>query len=625
MSRVLREKVHVCFGSVPVSEFNEAYRANVFQTFLPLQEKRDDVEYDVMKLQRLALQRKQQRAVISYFLHGDMQDHEEIWFYTERWGLEAEHICALMDRYLVPVLVPRRPPVFSRSRWNGFEDALRWYGLIEACHGLLRPLLLDFLKASPTESNLPEGIANALRDQEELPANHNDDEDDAAAAAVRQEMDAVSGNIDWKALKLRMKQKVLVWLQQPVLPILIIMHIAVSALSHMFRRLLASGSQQWEEYQQTNVANGGDRSFPVLEAARGVDIKIYRRHMNESWHQPIRLMPRDQHLRHHQVLLFRMLSRNFCATEFHLGTSWASYPIRMFCSLDGVHNALKDPDCMLCPLSRLLVQEYPSEPHLDSEEAQKVLMSLANLFQLRIADVEARHASTRRITSIRGLQTAQPNLCLVSADWVCRNNVLQRSRHTKGPGRIQPEPDMSEQAPSNPQRKNPWNAFLSDRCKFSFRSGRDKDERVHALRDEYRALTSEEHKGYQEMADVAFCARQRGLPGFAPVQASSSSVVATSNSGEHRVVVQSPHALVCAEVEDTLALARKEHRKETNATREWVAEFKQSREEFQQDDETLRESLSCDPALLNNYVPALNGMLSADVHIPADEIAEASF
>ena len=627
MNRVLKEKVHVCFGSPPEDEFTASYRAAVFDAFLPIQQVRDDVDEDLGKLQSLALQRRRQRAVITFFLHGDLQDHDEIWFRTQVWGLEVEQVLALMRRYLVPLLLPRRPPVFSRTRWDGFDDAVRYYGLVDACHGLLRPTLLDFLAVSPTESALPAGTA-VLQDQGQAPGNQDQDQDDQEAEQVRKQMDAVSGNVDWTDLKLRMKQKVVAWLGQPVFPILILINIAAGALSHLLRRLLAAGSHKWEDFQRTKVANSEPRTFPVLQAARGVDLDTYRADLNKAFHEQVVLLPRDVHVRQYQVLLFRMLSRNFCATEFHLGTSWSSYPVRLFASLDGRHHVLEDPDCMLCPLSKLVVMEYPTAEALNSVEAQSVLRALASLFSLHIADVEAKHASTRRITTVRGVQTTRPALCLVSGDWVCRSNVVRRLKYGLSKPAAQPDEPKAdaEQNPANPQRRNAWNAFLSDACSFSF--SKDDQGRA-ALRQRYKELTEEEQQRYQQMADVAFCARQRGLPGYSNARAgaagASSSALAVQAQAEQAVDVvgHAAYELLRAEVDGSLALAREEHRKHTDSSREWLQTFQTARDEYEQEDEALCESLSCHPALLQHYMPALNGMLSADVHVPADKIGEA--
>ena len=399
MEKVLKDKVHLCFGSRPEDPFANEYRSAVLETFLPLQGDDGD-EHVLGRMQEHYLQRKRSRAIINFFLHGDLQDQDEIWFWSTTWGLEQDHVVQLMAKWLIPVLLPKRPPIFSRTRWDGFNDALLWFGLAEACHGLLRPTLQDFLKVSPSP------VPRAAED-EQL-------EDDAEAA----DMEALTGNIDWKRLKLKMKQKVLTWLHQPVFPAVLLMHLALMPLSHFYRRLIYAGSDEWEEIEKTRLSQGCDRSYPVLEAARQTDLDEYRRRVNDTFHQEILLLPRWCHFRRYQVLLLRMLSRNVCSTEFLIGTTYMSYPVKLFKSLDKVHEATRDPQCMHCPLTKLILSEGCD---LDSSESQAVLTAIASMFQLHIASIEARHASTRRITTIKAVQTHRPTLTAVGADWVCRH------------------------------------------------------------------------------------------------------------------------------------------------------------------------------------------------------------
>ena len=415
MTRVLKQKVHLCFGSPPEDPFADEYRSAVFEAFLPLQDPSADGDGDehlLARMQEHYLQRKRRRAIINFFLQGDLQEQDEIFFYSARWGLQEHHVLALMEKFLVPALLPRRPPIFSRTRWDGFNDALLWFGLAEACHGLLHCTLLDFLQVSASETSLPQAAQAAQADAQ--PAAVVEEEQEAADHAAA----AVTGNIDWKVLKLKMRQKVLAWLKQPIFPPILLMHLALSPMSHFYRRLVYAGSAEWEEIEKTKQSQGCRRTFPVLEAARHTDLNAYRQRVNEAFHNEILLLPRWCHFRHHQVLLFRTLSRNLCSTEFLIGTTHESYPIKLFRSLDGVHEATKDPLCMHCPLTKLLLSEYSD---LGSSEPQALLTALASMFQLHIASIEARHASTRRITTVKSVQTHRPTLVGVGADWVCRH------------------------------------------------------------------------------------------------------------------------------------------------------------------------------------------------------------
>ena len=63
---------------------------------------------------------------------------------------------------------------------------------------------------------------------------------------------------------------------------------------------------------------------------------------------------------------------------------------------------------------------------LFSTVGQAFMHSLALTFTADIAAIESRHAATRRITTIRSVQTSQPYLTVASADWMLRRNTATR-------------------------------------------------------------------------------------------------------------------------------------------------------------------------------------------------------
>ena len=311
MARSLQDKLHVCFGPRPENDFNLSYRSAVLDAFLPLHKTRDDeTERDLKRQQDRSCWSRRARVVIEFFLHDDLQNHNELWYHTEAWAIEKEHVHKLMVKYLVPILIPGLPPLFSRSRWNGFQDALSFFGLAEACHGLLRSTLLDYLRAKPTETTLPQAPqgpmalddgGQGLADPLTAEAAEGEDED---AMSVRQQIEAVTGNVDWADLRLRMKVKVSTWLHVPVLPALVVTNHAVAPLSHLFQRMLSTGSTEWEKAQQTRVARGRPRTFQILEAARGVDMKQFRADMSAALHEQLVLIPTASHHRQFQASCF---------------------------------------------------------------------------------------------------------------------------------------------------------------------------------------------------------------------------------------------------------------------------------------------------------------------------------
>ena len=91
--------------------------------------------------------------------------------------------------------------------------------------------------------------------------------------------------------------------------------------------------------------------------------------------------------------------------------------------LDGVDDDASA--CMLDELAAAFKKTFPPRSGLTAP-ARAVLVSLAQSFTLGIAEIEARHAATQRITSVVGCQTHVPSLISVSASWVCRRNAAER-------------------------------------------------------------------------------------------------------------------------------------------------------------------------------------------------------
>ena len=49
-----------------------------------------------------------------------------------------------MAKFLVPSLLPCKPPMFYRSKWTNFQYAYEWSGLLVLCHSLMKPMLSQF-------------------------------------------------------------------------------------------------------------------------------------------------------------------------------------------------------------------------------------------------------------------------------------------------------------------------------------------------------------------------------------------------------------------------------------------------------------------------------------------------
>ena len=471
---VLRAKVKVLFGAPPQDNYTVSYRQAVLDAFLPLPSADALPEVKTSRSQKNTLLR---RYIVSFYLNGDLQEHEDVSFWTTDFAQDREQVLAAMDRYLIPALLPSKPPMFFRSKWTGFQGSYEYFGLLDMCHGLLAPTILEYFGTTvPEQVSAPSAEqAGVLADR---PVPGEQDRVGEAGAPQREDqdadahMDVVTDNVDWKAFNVKMKQRLRIWVQSNPGPILAVVSAAMKPLLGLMQRMLYKGSKAWEKQEQAKAAQGGSRTFPVLDAANLVDLSRFRDEVSAIFHRRIVAMPRAQHFLQRQNLLFRMLSTAASSGEFYLYTSWRGFPVQMFRCLQGDFSMAHAKQCLLCPLSKLILQQYPNEEALQTEDCQAVLRSLAAKFAMDISDLESRHASTRRINTVRSVQVSRTLLTIVSADWACRCNrnnrkeVLSEDADADDSGK--PPILDDDQKAEKVHRANPWYAFLSDVCKKKF-------------------------------------------------------------------------------------------------------------------------------------------------------------
>ena len=233
------------------------------------------------------------------------------------------------------------------------------------------------------------------------------------------------------------------------------------------------------------------------------DLKKFRSETNEIFHAEMVGIPRSQRILQHQVLAFRMLSTAACCAEFYIYAAWRGFPVQLFAALDGNSNLASARPCLLCPLSQQILQLFGDD--LYGDDCQAVIHALASKFSLDISDLESRRASTRRINTVRSVQTRRSQLVVVSADWACRCNVTNREE-VLGVTKPVAEQASASEAPDDGQKKkhhraNPWNAFLSQECKSKFNSKPDVG--VKSFRDRFKNLSDEEKQHFKDMSRVA--------------------------------------------------------------------------------------------------------------------------
>ena len=524
--------------------------------------------------------------------------------------------------------------MFQRARWTKFEKSYEFFGLLALCHGLLQPVMLDYLGAIlPSQPAAPQAAAPVVDGEEQaVDGVAGDDNVD-----FKTEMDVMTNNIDWKAFNTRMRTKLEVWVRTNPGAVLLIVALSLRPLQNMMHRFLFRGGLEWEQQQRARAAQSaqsaqsaeaaetaesGDvphrgRTDSVLEACRGTDLQAYHSDVNACFHSNVVGIPKCQHFLRHQVLLFRILSAEMCAVQWYVHVAWRGYPVQLFGCLDNNYSVATAPPCVLDPLAKAILQKYPDEQALQSADCRAALQCLASRFAMDIAALEARHASTRRLTVVRGVQTKKPSLETLSAEWICRSNALNRLDLLGPPVKDEDAEAGVGDDKEKVRRANPWSSFLSEHSgKFS--SHGDKSQK--RLAEAFRDLDPEEKARFRKSAELSKLAAERGLRDEGAVDA-----VSSSQSRSQLLQVANLPLGLDTDLQAALQIVSQETSVRLKAVEDEQKALELAIAEHRQDTDGISHVLADFPAMLESSRPALVGLQGRTVHIPADTFAEAEF
>ena len=139
LAEVLEGKLVVRAGRP--TEHNARRLKQVLDLFLARSVASDDKQMSRARRRRLV-----QRCVISFFLNGDTTNQDEVVFWSPVLGLTKSVVLEAMLQFLVPALIPRKPPILSRKSWCGVQDAVDYFGLLTSLHNLFHPMIMCYTK-----------------------------------------------------------------------------------------------------------------------------------------------------------------------------------------------------------------------------------------------------------------------------------------------------------------------------------------------------------------------------------------------------------------------------------------------------------------------------------------------
>lgn len=356
----------------------------LYQLFLP-------VEHVEAPIRKRNLKR---RFILSYFLNGDLRRQEEVQhFCLFNCCASFEQTLKRIRRVVAWALVPTKPPLFARSRWNKWDHAIDYVGILAGIHGLLSELTMEFL--GPEKSKLAKGMQHAdahvthveaeidalddlyqaecnpaesfeSRHQQQQQRDQSDPQQaEAAPEAQEQQQEkksSMENQFDWNEFNRQQKVLTRKWVNtNPFNRLTLMKECAEPLMRLMYKYLLYSGSS-WEKKQQLESAKGHSRSYVVLEKAHGHDDQQCMNHLYKLFtsrpHVLLEDAPKQEVL---ALLRFRAVSSGLCSVHSLLRLPHQSFPFKLFKVLLSDHHAteiLDEPECKRDALASFFLRQY---------------------------------------------------------------------------------------------------------------------------------------------------------------------------------------------------------------------------------------------------------------------------
>ena len=598
--KVIQDRLVVEYGQPPGGQMQE-HRAAVINLFLggDLSKKEDS----------LALKRARQRAILKYYLNGDWES-ETIHVYSSSHVNRAQLLQA-MRKFVVPALLPSAISLFPRNRWHGGETAVDEAGLLFACHNIGPAAFKMFLEkkdksdiaagnVAVDEAGQYEHVSRLAVDpgsiaEVDMCLDHvNTQRQDPADAQDDGLQPAASSAVDWAEINRSMRRMVGSWLKSSPAPCLVIIRHTMGPAVNLMRKLLSQAGEAWEKRQQLKAARGEKRQYRISEAFRGNDVTSAFEDLARRFHEPILALPLTARDNSFKVLAFRLLARFAGALHLVLKVHRGGFPFKLFeMMLAGNPEGRKEvatkistsPSCLFDQGTRDFLSEFDSVDKLCSDEGLAALQALAVMAEVDVVSIETRHAAARRLLMSRH-QTWGFAFADVAAEHLCRQmrrNLFEgpqkQYRRKMNKSQLKRRRSKAQVAPSGKkhgrrQRENKppehrtggaQRAFLHIKLQEATNEDwKDRSSLFARLGAEFRNLTPEQKKFYQELGEAGTISGRQGGPSFAPTSradrcssrlAAKAFSVVPANEHEHMAVCEIKKAERKAQNASRLAIA----------------------------------------------------------------------
>lgn len=528
LEQILKEKLRIYLGP----PCHQKHRSLVYDAFL-------DHSVHTSKKVRSPGQKlfhQKQRLILDSLLNGDIQQTEEV----QHWCIPLRprgEVLADMAKHLVPCFIPSVCPKLNRGSWLGYEGTLRWIGLLSCHHGLLKELLVRFCNVNlvvPKTMQKPESETTdtasswmkAIKDVAEAHAvdpSASSCSDAVVLFGPAEAGDApqnVDPNASWAEMNKATKQKAAAYAASEPGPTLLAIQACLKPLQRLMTHCIFLASERWTRIQEQTAIEGGARSYRMLDLARGKQLGIFLRSLQDLFQKPMKDIHVLAMTSSINCLCFRLLSRSGSVAQQLLSDAHMTCPFALFKIIDGEHHAdelLETEECLRDPLTKFFLDRFPSKQQLTSRLALVLLTTLASEIDVDIAGIECRHAGNRRIVTLKSTQTWRLDFSRLSAEWVVRQQGIARNRfHKKSAQKHQKDPKKKRKRKGRALNRGrgghggPWRAFIQQAFRGRFATSDDFSQAARTYHAIKRAQGAE-WKNLQELGNVLTHAGRRGV------------------------------------------------------------------------------------------------------------------
>ena len=337
------------------------------------------------------------RFILGYYLNGSLMSADIVHHCMYSCCASYEITIKRLSKHVAWALVPGKPPIFARSRWNRWDVAIDYVGLLAGSHGLLKPLLLKHLKskgdatsqtqmqtgepAQPIqtelhnpESDLEELFQEASGRNRSAEPKANKVDETLQHSSLPQETHVEEKNdqkpadtgaetktFDWAAFNQQKRQEAKEWVKTDPFDRLCCMKEVAAVLMNLMYSFLRYSGHSWEKKQQYLSSKGFERTYVVLEAAKGIEVEKCMRTLFQILCQKppcVSIQSYDSLLK---ALRFRMIACGLAALHALLRSPRSKFPFKLFTALQSTEHAqevLDAPQCSHDYLAHAILAEY---------------------------------------------------------------------------------------------------------------------------------------------------------------------------------------------------------------------------------------------------------------------------